>query len=304
MNAIVQEAPSTPRHPRVLGWVGTTALAMGGSNQMIFLITALFVGQGDIPGQGSAAVPLLIVGLLLELGGGAGLDRARSDVAEPGRRHRGGLRRGVPALQPGALGADRHLLLVGLGADLRADRAPLRLGHPAMVSAGPAGRGRRHRRSCSPSRRSTSAAIKWVARLAIPIATSRRRSPSSRRSSRSLSGTVDWRQATDFTLTTPFDGWFGEPHLGDGRPLPDRLRRAGLRGGDLPCRRNHRSEPQRAARHARQRLDGGGLFHRPARRLAGRARPGAARQGSRRRARPDLRAAPRQLSARRRRSGS
>src|SRR3954469_14001335 len=52
-------------HPRVLGWVGTTALAMGGSNQMIFLITALFVGQGDIPGQGSAAVPLLIVGLLL-----------------------------------------------------------------------------------------------------------------------------------------------------------------------------------------------------------------------------------------------
>jgi hypothetical protein len=30
---------------------------MGGSNQMIFLITALFVGQGDILGQGSAAVP-------------------------------------------------------------------------------------------------------------------------------------------------------------------------------------------------------------------------------------------------------
>src|SRR6185312_1611038 len=55
----------TPPHPRVLGWFGTTALAMGGSNQMIFLITALFVGQGDILGQGSAAVPLLIFGLLL-----------------------------------------------------------------------------------------------------------------------------------------------------------------------------------------------------------------------------------------------
>jgi hypothetical protein len=39
----------------VLGWVGTAALAMGGSNQMIFLITALFVGQGVILGQGSAA---------------------------------------------------------------------------------------------------------------------------------------------------------------------------------------------------------------------------------------------------------
>ena len=52
-------------HPRRIGWVGTTALAMGGSNQSLFLIAALFVGQGDIPGQGSAAVPLLIVGLLL-----------------------------------------------------------------------------------------------------------------------------------------------------------------------------------------------------------------------------------------------
>ena len=55
----------TPPHPRVLGWFGTSALAMGGSNQMIFLITALFVGQGAILGQGSAAVPLLIFGVLL-----------------------------------------------------------------------------------------------------------------------------------------------------------------------------------------------------------------------------------------------
>jgi diguanylate cyclase (GGDEF)-like protein len=53
------------QHPRCLGWFGTTALAMGGSNQSLFLITALFSGQGDIPGQGSAAIPLLIVGLLL-----------------------------------------------------------------------------------------------------------------------------------------------------------------------------------------------------------------------------------------------
>src|SRR5436189_3719418 len=65
MSAIVGEGPNVPRHPRVLGWVGTTALAMGGSNQMIFLIAALFVGQDSIPGQGSAAVPLLIVGLIL-----------------------------------------------------------------------------------------------------------------------------------------------------------------------------------------------------------------------------------------------
>ena len=38
---------------------------MGGSNQSLFLIAALFAGQDAIPGQGSAAVPLLIAGLLL-----------------------------------------------------------------------------------------------------------------------------------------------------------------------------------------------------------------------------------------------
>jgi two-component system, sensor histidine kinase len=52
-------------HPRKIGWLGTTALAMGGSNQSLFLIGALVVGQGAIPGQGTAAVPLLIAGLIL-----------------------------------------------------------------------------------------------------------------------------------------------------------------------------------------------------------------------------------------------
>ena len=65
MTHILPDIAPTPSHPRVLGWIGTTALAMGGSNQMIFLITALFVGQGDILGQSSAAVPLLFLGVLL-----------------------------------------------------------------------------------------------------------------------------------------------------------------------------------------------------------------------------------------------
>ena len=64
-NILDSKAELPSRHPRKIGWFGTTALAMGGSNQSLFLIAALFVGQGDIPGQGSAAVPLLIVGLLL-----------------------------------------------------------------------------------------------------------------------------------------------------------------------------------------------------------------------------------------------
>src|SRR5882724_11127212 len=53
------------RHPRTIGWVGTTALAMGGINQSIFLIGALIAGQGFIGGQGTAAIPLLFVGLIL-----------------------------------------------------------------------------------------------------------------------------------------------------------------------------------------------------------------------------------------------
>src|SRR6184192_2085891 len=54
-----EAGPSPPPHPRTIGWIGTTALAMGGSNQSLFLIDALLLSQG------SAAVPLLIVGLVL-----------------------------------------------------------------------------------------------------------------------------------------------------------------------------------------------------------------------------------------------
>ncbi|MFD2273374.1 hypothetical protein ACFS07_26235 [Undibacterium arcticum] len=59
------QRPQPQSHPRTIGWLGATALAMGGSNQSLFLLSALFIGQGAIPGQGSATVPLLIAGLLL-----------------------------------------------------------------------------------------------------------------------------------------------------------------------------------------------------------------------------------------------
>src|SRR5258708_23164433 len=43
---------TTPRpHPRTLGWVGTPALAMGGSNQSLFLLGPL------VARPGSAAAP-------------------------------------------------------------------------------------------------------------------------------------------------------------------------------------------------------------------------------------------------------
>src|SRR4051812_25869309 len=54
-----------PSHPRTIGWLGTAALAMGGSNQSIFIIGALLIGQDNIPGQGTAAIPLLFAGLVL-----------------------------------------------------------------------------------------------------------------------------------------------------------------------------------------------------------------------------------------------
>ncbi len=51
---------SQPRDlPHTIGWLGTSAAAMGGSNQMVFLVGAL------IAAQGSGAIPILIVGVLL-----------------------------------------------------------------------------------------------------------------------------------------------------------------------------------------------------------------------------------------------
>ena len=46
-------------HPRVMGWVGAAALGMGGSNSSLFLLAALLASQG------TAAIPLLAIGLLL-----------------------------------------------------------------------------------------------------------------------------------------------------------------------------------------------------------------------------------------------
>lgn len=57
--------PSNLLHPRRLGWLGTSAIAMGGSNQSIFLMSALLIGQENISGQGSVAILLLIVGIIL-----------------------------------------------------------------------------------------------------------------------------------------------------------------------------------------------------------------------------------------------
>ena len=180
--------------------------------------------SGSDPRAGQRRRPAAHRRRAARLGRGAGLDRTGPDVAEPRRRHLGGVRRSVPALQSGARGADRHLLLVGLGADLRLDRAPVGA-RPSSSGTSPGCRSKP-----SPSASSASSAfvnlcgIHWVARLAIPIATmSAALAFVSALAPDLFGGDVDWHQAFDFHLTTPFYGWFGDRHLGHGRPLSDRL---------------------------------------------------------------------------------
>jgi amino acid transporter len=52
--------------------------------------------------------------------------------------------------------------------------------------------------------------IKWVARLAIPIATASASLAFISALTPMLAGDVNWTQAFDYHLTTPFEGWFGE----------------------------------------------------------------------------------------------
>lgn len=52
--------------------------------------------------------------------------------------------------------------------------------------------------------------IKWVARLAMPIATVSASLAFISALAPTFAGDVDWRQSFDYHLTTPFEGWFGD----------------------------------------------------------------------------------------------
>lgn len=193
---------------RCIGWIGTTALAMGGSNQSLFLLAALFVGQGDIPGQGSAAVPLLIAGLLL------------SYAALPGwielvmmSPHRVG---GIAAACTEAFRPYGPILSTltgvcywwgwvptcGLTAILSATAlnqwflpdVPIPLMACLLVCAFTA---------------VNLMGIRWVTRLAVPIACCSALLAFVSALAPVWSGKVNWQHAADFHLNTPFPGWFG-----------------------------------------------------------------------------------------------
>jgi diguanylate cyclase (GGDEF)-like protein len=196
-------------HPRVLGWIGTTALAMGGSNQMIFLITALFVGQGDILGQGSAAVPLLVAGVLL----GWAAAPAWTELILMWPNRVGGISAAcVEAFRPyspvlSALTGTCYwwgwVPTCGLTALLSASAIQQWFlpGVPVAAIAIALVVFFMTLNLCG---------VKWVGLLAVPIAAMSASLAFLSSLIPILSGTVDWRQATDFTLATPFGGWFGD----------------------------------------------------------------------------------------------
>ncbi|MEQ1863350.1 MAG: amino acid permease [Micropepsaceae bacterium] len=206
--ALTAQVPEHPPHPRTMGWIGTTALAMGGSNQSLFLIAALFIGQGDITGQGSAAVPLLIIGLLLSLAAAPGWTELV--VMFPNRVG------GIAATCAEAFRPYSPVLANLAGVGYWWGWIPT-CGLTALLSASAI-----HQWYLTDVPVSVIATglvlfflgvnlcgVKWVARFVIPIATASSALAFLSGLLPIMSGDVDWRQATTFHLTTPFDGWFG-----------------------------------------------------------------------------------------------
>jgi len=200
------EAPRA--HPRKIGWLGTSALAMGGSNQSLFLIGILIAGQGDIPGQGSAAIPLLVIGLILSwfaLPGWTELilmwpERVGGIAATCGEAFRPyapvlGNLTGVsywwgwiPTCGWTALlsaSAISQWFLPGISVPLLACLIVV-----AFVIVNLLG-------------------VRWAANTAIAIAAVSAALAFLSAITPVIAGSVDWRQATSFHLDTPFDGPFG-----------------------------------------------------------------------------------------------
>ena len=203
------EHASAPRpHPRTLGWVSTTALAMGGSNQSLFLLSALLIGQDGIPGHGSDAILLLILGLLLSLAAAPGWTELV--LLYPNRVG------GIAAACSEAFGRYSPILASLAGVSYWWAWVPS-CGVPALLFATvihqwylPA--------VPIPLMGATFVLIlagvnlcglNTVRKLIIPVAV-----VSSLLAFLSgllpvVFGTVDWHRATNFQLTTPFPGWFG-----------------------------------------------------------------------------------------------
>ena len=195
-------------HPRPLGWLGTVALAMGGSNQCLFLITALFAGQGSTPGQGSATVPLLIAGLLLSYAAAPGW----TELVLMSTNRTGG----ISAACTDAFRPYGSILSTLAGVCYWWGWVPT-CGVTAIMSATAI------HAWCLPGVPVTVLAVgivllftavnlcgvRWVAGLAIPIAITSALLALVSMLAPVLTGGVDWSRGADWSLTVPFPGWFG-----------------------------------------------------------------------------------------------
>ena len=183
-------------------------MAMGGSNQSLFLISALFIGQGDIPGQGSAAVPLLILGLLLSWAAAPGwlelclmypnrVGGISATCAEAFKPYSPVLANltgvcywwgwvptcGLTALLSGAAIHEWYLPDVPVNA--------IAIGIVLLFTG------------------VNLAGVNWTGRFALPFATVSAALAFISSLAPVLAGKVDWQQASTFHLTVPFPGWFG-----------------------------------------------------------------------------------------------
>ena len=198
-----------PTHPRTVGWFGTTAVAMGGINQSLFLLSALFIGQGAIPGQGSAAVLLLIAGLLLSWAATPGwtelvlmypnrVGGIAATCAEAFRPYSP-----VLANLTGVCYWWGWVPTCGLTALLSASAIsqwylpwfPVPLLATCIVLFFTV---------------INLCGVKWVMRFAMPIATASAALAFLSAVIPVFSGSVDWQQAFTFHLTVPFSGLFGQ----------------------------------------------------------------------------------------------
>jgi two-component system, sensor histidine kinase len=200
---------ATVPHPRTIGWIGTTAMAMGGSNQSLFLLAALFAGQGDILGQGSAAVPLLFIGLLLSWAAAPGwtelvlmypnrVGGIAATCAEAFRPYSP-----VLANLTGVCYWWGWVPTCGLTAILSASAI-----HEWYLPNIPI-----NAMACGLVLFFTFinlCGVQWVTRLVLPIATASALLAFLSGLIPIVTGEVDWQKATTFHLTVPFPGWFGE----------------------------------------------------------------------------------------------
>ena len=203
------DIPIEPRpHPRTLGWKGVAALGMGGSSHSLLLIGLLIVGRGSVPGQWTAAIPIMLAGSLF------------SWLAAPGwielvlmsPRRVGG----IAASCCSAFYDYSPILSALTGVSYWWGWVPA-CGASALLSATAINQW------VLPNVPVTALAgglialfvalnlcgIKWVGRVAIPIAVVSAVCAFVAITTPILTGAVDWQRATNFSLNLPFPGWFG-----------------------------------------------------------------------------------------------